>query len=200
MPGPLVRFMRNGCLIKTGVAIFFLAAFLILVSGCTSPAPQPGNASGHFLTLSSEAFADGGSIPARYTCDGQGESPPLRWENVPEGTRSFALVVEDPDAPWKPYIHWVIYNIPETTRDLPLDAGAMAQLPGGAVQGKASNGKTGYTGPCPPQGSTHHYIFTLSALDIRLEQPATMDAETFRQAMAGHVLGTAELTGTYRRS
>jgi Raf kinase inhibitor-like YbhB/YbcL family protein len=111
---------------------------------------------------------------------------------------SFAFLVEDPDAPIRPYVHWIVYNIPESTRSLPEDVSSADLLPG--VQGIASSGDMGYRGPCPPEGSTHHYVFTLSALDIRLDQPETMDASSLRQAMAGHVLGTGRLTGTYRRS
>jgi len=192
--------MRKWCLTGSGVAILSLAAVLLLLSGCTAPAPQPGNADGHPITLTSDAFADGGSIPARYTCDGQDASPPFSWEDVPVGTVSFALLVEDPDAPIRPYVHWIVYNIPEATRSLPEDVAHADLLPGGEVKGIASDGETVYRGPCPPAGSTHHYVFTLSALDVRLEEPRAMDAPSLRQAMAGHVLGTGELTGTYRRS
>jgi Raf kinase inhibitor-like YbhB/YbcL family protein len=129
-----------------------------------------------------------------------GSIPPLSREDVPVGTVSFALLVEDPDAPIRPYVHWIVYNIPGATRSLPEDVAHAGPLPGGEVQGIASNGETGYRAPCPPAGSTHHYVFMLSALDVRLEEPETMDAPSFRQAMAGHVLGTGQLTGTYRRS
>jgi len=153
------------------------------------------------FTISSTAFAPNGSIPSRYTCDGVDTSPPLEWSGTPNGTRSFALIVDDPDAPdpAKPlrvYVHWVLLNIPATTSKLAENA-AKTGLPQGAVQGSNDWGKKTYGGPCPPIGR-HRYFFKLYALDtvLDLKNPNKPQLEA---AMKGHILGQAELIGTYSK-
>ena len=108
--------------------------------------------------------------------------------------------MEDPDAPVGTFTHWILYNIPGEQRDLPSGIASEKELPKGEIQGTNSNRKTGFTGPCPPRGSTHRYVFTLFALDTRLDLSGTVDASTLRHAMEGHVLGTGQLIGTYMRS
>lgn len=182
-------------------AIIVIFVVSLLLPGCSAPSPPPVNISGYFLVLTSDAFPANGSIPLRYTCDGQEESPPLTWGNGPAGIRSFALIMEDPDAPAGTYTHWILYNIPGERRELPAGIASGKELPGGEIQGTNSNRKTGYTGPCPsPRGSIHRYVFTLFALDTLLDLTGTVDANTLRNAMEGHVLGTGQLTGFYMRS
>ncbi len=148
--------------------------------------------------LVSAAFSSGGNIPVMYTCDGDDISPPLRWGEAPEGTVSYALICEDPDAPAGNWVHWVVYNIPSVTTSLPEDAGGGEPPAGGILQGTNSWGRTGYGGPCPPSG-THRYFFRLYALDSMLELEAGADAAALREAMDGHVLAEAELMGRYPR-
>jgi Raf kinase inhibitor-like YbhB/YbcL family protein len=173
---------------------------LLIVSGCTSPSTPTGNVTASSMVLWSEAFPPGGPIPALYTCDGKGESPPLSWDMVPEGTRSFTLILEDPDIPGGTYSHWIVYNIPGETREIPAGITAGSEIPGGGMQGTSSNRRTGYVGPCPfPPGSIHRYVLTLFALDTRLDLSGPVDAATLRNAMQGHILGTGQLTASYQR-
>jgi Raf kinase inhibitor-like YbhB/YbcL family protein len=153
------------------------------------------------LRLTSSAFTEGGSIPTRYTCEGDDTSPPLAWSGAPQGTRSFALIVDDPDAPdpahpKMTYVHWVAYNIPATATQLAEGAGKGA-MPKGTEVGLNDWKKAEYGGPCPPIGR-HRYFFTLHALDTTLDlsQPSKADLE---KAIRGHVLEKAELMGTYHK-
>jgi Raf kinase inhibitor-like YbhB/YbcL family protein len=152
--------------------------------------------------LTSSAFTEGGSIPARYTCEGDDTSPPLAWSGAPAGTRSFAIIVDDPDAPdpahpKMTYVHWVAYNIPANVAQLSEGAGKGA-MPAGTAEGLNDWKKAEFGGPCPPIG-THRYFFKLSALDttLHLSKPTKPELEN---AMKGHVLGTAQLMGTYHKS
>ena len=151
------------------------------------------------LDVTSSAFEEGDAIPARYTCDGLDISPPLSWSPVPNGTRSLALIAEDPDAPRGAFAHWVIYNLPPDTRRLPEDVPNRQTLPGGALQGMNGAGSIGYTGPCPP-GGTHRYFFKVYALDTELDLGAGATKEDVVRAMEGHVLAEGRLLGTYQRS
>ncbi len=143
--------------------------------------------------ITSPAFAEGADIPLRHTCDGDNLSPRLTWTDVPEGTRSFALIVDDPDAPGGTFTHWVLYDIPGEARELGQ---------GGAIgkSGRNSFGRSGYGGPCPPHGDPpHRYRFTLHALDVPSVAVRTGTREEVGAAMERHVLGTAQLVGRYRR-
>jgi len=146
------------------------------------------------VILESEAFADGGAIPARYTCDGDDVSPPLSWRDAPAGTATFALVVDDPDAPAGTWVHWVLFDVPAS--ESAIHEGA---TPRSAREGKNSWGRSGYGGPCPPSG-THRYFFKLYAVDRALGvAPGITEAELAR-ALQGHVLAEAVLMGRYART
>lgn len=155
------------------------------------------------IELTSSAFRSGEAIPQRYTGDGENISPPLSWKGLPEKTQELALIVEDPDAPRpEPFIHWVIYKIPANVSGLPEDVARQAHpaAPAGAIQGTNSFHVVGYKGPSPPPGhGVHHYHFRLYALDKPLAESAKMDNRSLAAAMAGHVIGEADLVGTYIR-
>jgi len=148
------------------------------------------------FSLSSPAFKEGGSIPSRFTCDGTDRSPALAWSGAPANTKSFALIMHDPDAPMAGgFTHWVLFDIPATSQQLPegFQPGSVG------VSGTSGFRRPGYGGPCPPSGS-HHYHFMLSALDVpTLGLQASATKADVEKAMQGHVVGTAELVGTYQR-
>ena len=155
------------------------------------------------FVLASPAFEPGAGIPREYTCDGADRSPPLQWSGAPSGTRAFALVVDDPDAPdpaapKMTWVHWVLYDIPATASSLPAGVDRKA-LPPGTRQGTSSWKRTGYGGPCPPIGR-HRYFHKLFALGAPLGDLGEPTAERLAAAMEGHVLARAELMGTYQRS
>jgi Raf kinase inhibitor-like YbhB/YbcL family protein len=142
------------------------------------------------LNLSSPAFHAGSPIPQRYTCDGQDVSPPLRWSQVPTSARSLAVELQDPDAPGGVFTHWMLWNLPPRTRAIPPQVSRR-------TQGRNSFGRIGYSGPCPPQGSTHHYVFTLFAVDRKLTLPRGASSSRFHAALSGHVVRRATLVGIY---
>jgi Raf kinase inhibitor-like YbhB/YbcL family protein len=149
--------------------------------------------------LTSLAFQQGGAIPKKHTGEGRNVSPPLKWSDPPEGTRTFALICEDPDAPRGTFTHWVIFNLPAKARELTEGTPTEAALPDGAGQEKNDFGKVGYGGPMPPPGKPHRYFFTLYALDQKLDvQPGATRAQVVA-AMKGHILSEAQLMGTYGR-
>lgn len=154
------------------------------------------------MELSSAAFEDGGSIPRRYTCEGEDISPPLQWRHIPAGAKTLALIVDDPDAPdpkapRMTWVHWILFNIPPTVNGLP-EGIRSHQLPSGTREGLNDWKRTGYGGPCPPIGR-HRYFFKLYALDtvLTLERPTKAQLEA---AMRGHILGEAVLMGTYQKA
>lgn len=146
----------------------------------------------HAITLSSPAFKNGAMIPSEYACHGKNISPPLAWQDVPSNTKTLALIVSDPDAPKGVWVHWLLYNIPRQLNALAADA----SLPSEISVGLNSWHNTRYQGPCPPSG-THHYIFTLYALDIRLNLPDNSDKAALLKMMQGHVLATTTWVGLY---
>ncbi len=178
-------------------ALAMLLALSCFLTACTKEAPPTQTPI--TLELTSTAFADGDKMPARYTCDGENVSPPLAWGEPPPQTRSFALIVDDPDAPVGVFTHWVIFNIPADARELEEAIPIGERLPNGALQGKNGFGKLGYGGPCPPRGSPHHYRFTLYALDKPLELPPGISKNDLLQAMEGHILAQGQLVGVYQR-
>ncbi len=151
------------------------------------------------MQLISPVFSHQDLIPAKYTCDGQDLSPPLRWDDVPAATQSFALICDDPDAPRRTFVHWVLFNLSADRRSLPEGVPPDGTLSEGGIQGKNDFGNLGYGGPCPPSGS-HRYFFKLYALDrfLDLQPGATKDQVT--AAMQGHILAEGELMGRYQRS
>jgi hypothetical protein len=150
------------------------------------------------LKIYSSAFEDGGMIPSKYTCDGADISPPLAWSGLPEGTKSIAIINDDPDAPMGTWVHWVIYNIPPTAQGLGEDIKRVEKLPDGTLQGKNSWGRIGYGGPCPP-GGTHRYFFKIYALDKMLNLKPGATKEELLTAMKGHILAQAQFYGKYSR-
>lgn len=200
-----VHRLRTGILeiekLRLGVK-WFCALVLVLTCIACAPSPSPSapsapsqtsassNAPGT-LTVTSTAFAEGGDIPVKFTCNGQSVSPELKWSGGPTTTQSFALIVDDPDAPIGTFTHWVAYDIPANTTEL----GEGAQNIG--KSGNNGAGRTGFIGPCPPSG-THRYLFQVYALDtaaLNLKDGATRD--DLRNAMQGHILAQGTLTGRY---
>lgn len=160
-----------------------LAALLVVASSQTE---------GSTMKISSSAFADGQSIPAVYTCDGNDTSPPLAISGAPAGAKSLALIVDDPDAPGGTFDHWVVWNIPADTNSI-----AEGQSPRG-VSGRNGFGKNGYGGPCPPDRE-HRYFFKVYALDTMLSLPASTTRVDLEKAMKGHVIGQGQFMGRYNR-
>jgi Raf kinase inhibitor-like YbhB/YbcL family protein len=171
--------------------ILLAAGALLLVN--TGPAMA--------LTLTSSAFEPGGTIPSKYTCEGDDLSPPLAFAGVPAGTKSLTLIVDDPDAPdpkapKRVWVHWLVYNLPPDSQGLPENA-SEAGLPDGAMTGVNDRKRSSYHGPCPPIGR-HRYFHKLYALDIALPAKPLTKSE-LEAAMKGHVLAQAELIGTYQK-
>jgi Raf kinase inhibitor-like YbhB/YbcL family protein len=151
------------------------------------------------IQLTGSAFLEGAPIPGKYTCDGQDISPPLKWKNVPQGTRSIALICDDPDAPVGTWVHWVLYGLPGSVTELPEGVPNTTNLPNGAKQGLNDFGRIGYGGPCPPGKSAHRYFFKLYALDTELSLPPKATKKDLLRAMEGHILAEGQLMGTYKR-
>lgn len=184
--------------------LFVLALFL---SGCNGkendsgpdPAAQSERSSDMELTITSSFFKNGETIPEKYTADGADVSPPLSWSDVPANTQSFALIVDDPDAPAGTWVHWVLANIEGETRSINEGVPAKETVLGSAVHGKNDFGNYGYGGPAPPSGKPHRYFFKLYALDTILEVDPGITKDGLMQAMEGHIVGEAELMGKYQR-
>jgi Raf kinase inhibitor-like YbhB/YbcL family protein len=146
------------------------------------------------ISITSSAFKNMGKLPEKYTINGDGINPPLAFGNVPAKAKSLVLIMDDPDAPFEVYDHWVIFNIPPKTKGI-----KEGQAPAGAVMGKNSAGKLTYISPAPPEGKEHRYEFKLYALDIMLGLKEGSIKFAIEQAMAGHVIAQATLTGLYKR-
>ena len=150
------------------------------------------------MELTSAAFAEGGSIPVRHTCDGDDVSPPLRWTGVPPGSVQLAVVVDDPDAGRYPFTHWLAWGLPAL--GLPAAAGGgLGEGDAAPAEGRNDFGAPGYRGPCPPPGKPHRYVFRLYALDVEPGLGSSDRRLSFDAALEGHMLETAELAGTYGR-
>jgi hypothetical protein len=167
------------------------------------PAPDPSPTEVVPMKLSSSAFTHQGPIPTEHTCEGADTSPPLAWSDVPEGTVSFALVVDDPDAPdpaapKRVWVHWVLFDLPADVRELAAN-GSATGLPAGTRTGKNDWGKASWGGPCPPIGR-HRYFHRVYALDRAFPDLAEPTKAELLAAIEGHVLGTAELVGTYEKT
>jgi Raf kinase inhibitor-like YbhB/YbcL family protein len=151
------------------------------------------------FTLTSAAFASGAPIPVDNSCKGANTSPPLAWSGAPADTKSFALIVEDPDAPRGTFTHWIAFDIPATVTSLPAALPHIEQLPGGGEQGMNSVAKIGYMGPCPPAGKVHHYHFKLYALNSTINLPKGASLTAVQATIQSHVIATANLVGTFSR-
>ena len=152
------------------------------------------------FTIQSPAFHAGGSIPAEHTCDGANRSPALTWSDPPAGTVAFSLIVHDPDAPAGDWVHWLLYDIPGTRRDLPEAVAPRPVIKDIGTQGTNDFRRPGWGGPCPPRGPAHHYRFRLLAMDALLGLAPKLTRDALLGAVRGHVLAEASLTGTYARS
>lgn len=151
------------------------------------------------IVIASEIISEGSRIPLRHTCDDVNISPPLRWDLIPENTASFALLFEDPDASEGTFTHWLLFNIPPDTKELPAGIKEENKLDNGAIQGLNDFGRAGYGGPCPPSGTEHKYIFKIFALDTMLDLNPGITIKQFLNAIQGHVLDSGELIGMYGR-
>ncbi len=151
------------------------------------------------ISITSEAFGEGETIPAEYTCDNRDISPPLTWSGIPAGTKSIALIMDDPDAPRGTFVHWVLYGIPPEAQGLPEAVPKNKTLNDGSRQGTTGFGKIGYGGPCPPPGKPHRYYFKVYALDTKLDLPPGVSKADLESAMKGHILAKGELMGRYGR-
>ena len=175
------------------VAVSLLLAAVAL-TGC-----RGGLARGQTMNLTSTSFQEGSRIPVKFTCNGAGVSPQLAWSAPPAGTASYALIVTDPDAPRRTFVHWVLYGLPAVAQALPEGVLGLGQLVDGGRQGRNDFGDLGYGGPCPPPGSPHHYIFTLYALDAKLNLPVGATRAQVEAAMQGHILARGEMVALYQR-
>ncbi|MFO8062854.1 MAG: YbhB/YbcL family Raf kinase inhibitor-like protein [bacterium] len=150
------------------------------------------------ITVTSTAFEHNGDIPKKYTCQGEEISPPVKWSGIPEGTKSIALISDDPDAPMGTWVHWVIFNIPPEKGGLEENIPKNDIINGGIKQGKNSGKETGYQGPCPPSGK-HRYFFKVYALDNMLDIDSGISKQELLNAMEEHILGYGELIGLYEK-
>ena len=181
-----------------------LAALVVLASCQQKAESEPKPAARKIavppaLTLLSPAFADGGEIPGKFTCDDSDISPALGWSGIPDETKSLALIVDDPDAPGQTWVHWVMYDIPASDSALAEGIPPEPELPNGARQGVNDFGKYGYGGPCPPSG-VHRYFFKLYALDTVPTLPDRATKQQLLDAMEDHILAQTQLMGTYSRA
>ena len=150
------------------------------------------------IAVTSPAFEDGGMIPKKYTCDGEDIAPPLHIDGVPGEARSLVLIADDPDAPSKTWVHWVLYNLPPGTTELPENMPKDEEIQSGARHGITDFQRFGYGGPCPPSG-THRYYFKVYALDTMLDLSGKVTKTDVLKAMEGHVLAEGQLMGRYQR-
>jgi Raf kinase inhibitor-like YbhB/YbcL family protein len=202
------QFLTVRCYIICSVLVLFLSLTQLSVAADCDAAPQEAGKqttpkkpaetpSADALHLTSSSFEADAAISAKYSCDGANLSPALTWNDPPAATKGFALIVDDPDAPGKTFVHWVIYDIPAAARMLPEGVPAEATLNDGSQQGKNDYGKIGYGGPCPPHGVVHHYFFKLYALDAKTNLKPQATKPELVQAMKGHILAEAELIGRF---
>ena len=195
-----------------------ILSVLVISGGCTSTKPpstvqptsvasqqtqsgqqpaQPAGSSGT-LTLTVDSLSPGAALPDVYTCNGTGDSPQVSWSGIPPEAKSLVLIVDDPDAPVGTFTQWLVYNIPPGSGELAQGQPSLKVLSNNAQQGESSTGSRGYFPPCPPIGSTHHYIFRLYAVDMDITQP-TADRASIDWALTGHTIARTEFTTTFKR-
>lgn len=189
---------RAGVMIsKKSFASFIVGLLCVVV--LTVTANFGAQTKGGAMELKSSAFHDGATIPRQHSCDADDVSPQLNWSNVPPGTKTFSLIVDDPDAPGGTWVHWVLYDLPADAKELAEAVGKTETLANDGKQGLNDFRRVGYGGPCPPAGKPHRYFFKLYALD----EPSNLKPRATKQqllaAMKGHILGEAELIGRYQR-
>ncbi len=193
--GPADKRRGRRAAIQAAVFVFVLAGFAVfqqLSVQADSAGPAP-------LGFWSTSFTNGGAIPRRFTCDGDDTSPGLDWSKTPPGTRSFALVMHDPDAPVD-FTHWLAWDIPANVHELKAGASSDDAMPRGSAEGLNGFRRVGYAGPCPPPGKPHHYVFTLYALDVNVHlEPGATRAE-LEAAIRGHILAEGRMVGVYGRA
>jgi len=173
------------------IVLTAIAALALASSGGAEPSMS--------FTISSPSFSNGGDIAKKFTCDAADLSPQLTWTEPPSATKTFALLVDDPDAPVGNWNHWTMWNLPPNLRGLPEGVKKEASLPDGSQQGRNDFRKTGYNGPCPPPGKPHRYYFKLFALDVKLELKNGAGKNDLEAALKGHLLAQAEWMGKYGR-
>ena len=198
---------------RRSLILAVIIIIVVLAGGCissapsspVSPAPSQPADQGASSTASPGAFSiraaslvPGSVLPDVYTCKGASESPEVTWDGVPAGTKSLALILDDPDAPGGRFTHWLVFNIPPDSRGLPRAQPNAKVLANGAQQGETSGGSRGYYPPCPPIGTSHRYVFRLYAVDMDITQP-TADRESIDWALTDHTLAKTEFTTTFKR-
>ncbi len=174
---------------------------LAVIAGCIADKESANTkeVSMQNISISSEAFQNGSNIPDEYTCEGEEVSPALSWKGIPADAKSIALIMDDPDAPRGTFVHWVLFNIPANTQQLPKGIPGNKTLSDGSRHGMTDGGKAGYVGPCPPSGKPHRYYFRIYALDKKLDLPPGASRKQLDDAMKGHILAKGELMGRYGR-
>lgn len=191
--------MKKLVIILIIIAALAGIVFAVMNKSKTVTYKQPSNLSTNKanvnpMQIQSPVFTDNQTIPAKYTCDGQGINPPLKFSGLPAEAKSLALIVDDPDAPNGDWVHWLVWNVSPATSEI-----LEGVVPKEATEGTTSFGQTGYGGPCPPAGPAHHYHFTLYALSEKLSLPSRTTKQELEQAMNGLVVSRAELIGLYGR-
>jgi len=181
-----------------GILVIVLIMTLCSCSGVARRNQSTREAAKMAITVKSPAFANGEMIPRKYTADGADVSPPLSWTGAPSGVKSYALIVDDPDAPSKVWVHWVLYNQPPDKPELAENQPKVEHLPSGAIQGINDMRKVGYNGPAPPSG-IHRYFFKVYALDTKLTLRPQATKADLLSAMQGHILAEGQLMGKYSR-
>ncbi len=193
---------RRGLSIAAAMAFLVCSSlFLLLRDDDSTSASHSISAYGQapaLLQLRSSSFPAGGAMPLRLTCNGAGDSPELHWPTPPAGTRIFAVVMSEPDAP-AGFTHWLAFNIPAGTRQLAEGASTHGAMPAGSAEGTNSFGRIGYGGPCPPPGKPHHYIFRIYALNAPLDLATGASGARIESAMSGHILAQGQIIGIYGR-
>jgi Raf kinase inhibitor-like YbhB/YbcL family protein len=193
MASKTCRLRRAAC---AGLALFALGGVCACRRSSTGDLAEGQSPAS--MTINSTSFGNGDPIPQKFSCDGTGLSPDIQLPAPPPGTKSFLLVMDDPDAGG--FVHWLLYNIPPDTRDIPEGASSRGALPAGAAEGGNSLQKTGYFGPCPPPPNPHHYVFRMYALDANLDLPAGEEKKQVASAAKGHILAEGTMTGLYTRA
>ena len=191
---------RGSYMLRNKFIILFVILFIFSCNTKKSKKTANINVGGKMsIQIICAAFKEGETIPVKYTCDGENVSPALNWSGAPEGTKSFALICDDPDAPGRTWIHWVVYNIPATMTSLPEAVPMKKTVLNNIIQGTTSFRKIGYGGPCPPRGPAHRYFFKIYALDTELNLKAGASENELLKAMEGHILAKGQLMGRYSR-